>query len=277
MNPEDTPPSADSAGPSTSRTLEKGLRLLGLFDAEHPQWSLRELREATGESKTTVLRLTKTLETLGYLARDPRTGRLRLGAGILKLSYVNSIHNELVRLAVPHMRRLSEVANQPIDLTVRIEQDSFMTLYDVAPRFVRPQAPVGRIIHPGLTTAASKIFTAFQPEETWDSVLAEVVRPLTERTITDTNQLREQLVRARWEGVAFDIGESSTELAGVGAPVFGPEGDVIAVISVVAPVERSGSVEMAEYANVARDGAANLSQELGAPLDRVAFLRNRQS
>ena len=275
MNPEDSAPTADSAGSSTSRTLEKGLRLLGLFDAEHQQWSLRELREASGESKTTVLRLTKTLEGLGYLVRDPRTGRLRLGASILKLSYVNSIHNELVRLAVPHMRGLSETTNQPIDLAVQIERDSFMTLYDVAPRFVRPQAPVGRTIHPGLTTAASKVYAAFQPEETWDDILAEVVRPLTERTITDLKQLREQLVRARQKGVAFDIGESSIELAGVGAPVFGVDGAVVAVISVVAPVERSGSAEVAGYADAVRDAAADLSEELGAPLERVAFLRNR--
>jgi IclR family acetate operon transcriptional repressor len=252
------------------------LRLLGLFDAEHQQWSLRELREATGESKTTVLRLAKTLEGLAYLARDPRTGRLRLGASVLKLSYVNSIHNELVRLAVPHMRKLSETTNQPIDLMVQIERDSFMTLYDVAPRYVRPQAPVGRTTHLGLTTAASKICAAFQREETWGAILAEVVRPLTERTITDVKELREQLVRARHEGVAFDIGESSIELAGVGAPVFGFDGTVIAVISVVAPIERSGPAEMAGYADAVRDVAADLSEELGAPLERVAFLRNRR-
>ena len=277
MKSEESSPPGDSAASSTSRTLEKGLRLLGLFDAEHPQWSLKELREATGESKTTVLRLTKTLEALGYLARDARTGRLRLGAGVLKLSYVNSTNNELVRVAVPHMRRLSETTNQPVDLTVQIEQNSFMTLYDVTPRFVRVQAPIGRITHPGLTTAASKIFTAFQPEETWGDVLACVVEPLTQRTITDPKQLREQLVRATQEGVAFDIGESSNELAGVGAPVFGFEGDVVAVISIVAPIERSGSPELSDYANTVRDIAADLSQELGAPFERVAFLRNRFS
>jgi hypothetical protein len=61
------------------------------------------------------------------------------------------------RTAVPHMRRLSETTNQPIDLMVQIERDSFMTLHDVAPRFVRPQAPVGRTTHLSLTTTASKI------------------------------------------------------------------------------------------------------------------------
>lgn len=264
-----------SAGRSISRTLEKGLKLLALFDAQHPQWSLRELREATGEPKTTVLRLVKTLEDLGYLARDQRSGRLRLGPTMLRLSYVNSAHNELVRVAVPHMRRLCEITNQPIDLTVKIDQESIMTLYDATPRFVRPQAPVGRIARPGLTTAASKIFAAFQPEETWDAILADAMRPLTDRSITDPALIREQLLRVRLEGVAYDIGESSVELAGVGAPVFGPEGDVSAVLSVVAPIEQAGSEELAGYANAVRGVAADLSQELGAPLQLAAFLRNR--
>lgn len=275
MAEPETVPQADVAPGSTSRTLEKGLRLLGLFDAEHQQWGLRELREATGEPKTTVLRLTKTLEKLGYLARDPHTGRLRLGPSMLKLSYVNSPHNELVRLAVPHMRRLSEVTSQPVDLTVQIDRRSLMTLYDVAPRFLRPQAPIGRITHPELATAAHKIFTAFGPQESWDEVIVEVKRPLTEHSPTEAARLREQLLCVREEGAAFDIGESSMELIGVGAPVFGLDGDVCAVLSVVSPIEHFGPAEKIAYANAARSVGADLSEELGAPLERVAFLRNR--
>jgi DNA-binding IclR family transcriptional regulator len=276
QQPQDIPAAAP-AGPRTSRTLEKGLLLLDLFDVEHQQWSLRELREATGESKTTVLRLTKTLEGLGYLARDERSGKLRLGAGIAKLSYVNLSHNELVPVAVPYMRRLSEETNEPVDLAVEVEQDSLMTLYDVTPRFLRQRPSIGRITHPGLTTAAGKIFLAFRPEQTWDEVLAQPVQPLTEQTITDATVLREQLLRARQEGVAFDSAESSVELGGVAVPVFGLDGSVRAVMSVVSAIEQFGPQEMADNADAARQVAADLSEELGAPVERVAFLRNRRS
>ncbi len=122
------------------------------------------------------MRLTKTLEKLGYLARDPHTGRLRLGPSMLKLSYVNSPHNELVRLAVPHMRRLSEVTSQPVDLTVQIDRRSLMTLYDVAPRFLRPQAPIGGSLTPSLRRRHINLH-AFGPQESWDEVIVEVKRP----------------------------------------------------------------------------------------------------
>jgi DNA-binding IclR family transcriptional regulator len=277
MKPDANSTEAAPAGPRISRTLEKGLLLLGLFDAEHQQWSLRELREATGESKTTVLRLTKTLEGLGYLARDPHSGKLRIGTSIVKFSYVNLCHNELVPVAVPYMRRLSEATNEPVDLTVEIEQGSIMTLYDVTPRCLRQGPSIGRITHPGLTTAAAKVFMAFRPEGTWDEVLAQPVQPATQLTITDPNQLREQLLRVRQEGVAFDHAEANAELGGVAVPVFGFDGSVRAALSVVSPIEQFGPREMADHADAAREVAAELSEELEAPVERVAFLKNRRS
>ena len=174
-----------SGGPRTLRTLEKGLQLLSLFDIEHQQWTLRELREATGESKTNVLRVTKTLEGLGYLVRDPATRKLRLGPSIVRLSYVTLSHSELVRAAVEPMRRLSERLRETLDLMVEIELGSLMSLYDMTPRFLRTPPSIGRIVPCGVTTAASKIFVAFRPEETWDEILLQLVRPFTDRTILD--------------------------------------------------------------------------------------------
>ena len=51
-----------------TRTLEKGLFLLSLFDAEHPEWSLRELRERANLPKATARRLVKTLEAASWVA-----------------------------------------------------------------------------------------------------------------------------------------------------------------------------------------------------------------
>ncbi len=264
-----------SGGPRTLRTLEKGLQLLSLFDIEHQQWTLRELREATGESKTNVLRVTKTLEGLGFLVRDPATRKLRLGPSIVRLSYVTLSHSELVRTAVEPMRKLSESVKETVDLMVEIELGSLMSLYDMTPRFLRTPPSIGRIGQTGLATAASRIFIAFRPEETWDEILPLLVRPFTDRTILDIEQLRQQLASIRRDGVAFERGEWSVELCGVAAPIFGSDGAVRASLSVVSPVEQTGPEKMAQHADAVRETAAEISQELGAPVERVAFLRNR--
>jgi len=261
----------------TSRTLEKGLRLLGLFDVDHQEWTLRGLREATGESKTTVLRLVKTLESLGYLTRDGRTGKYRLGASIAKLTYVIFPHSELVRVAAPFMRRLSEQTNETVDIMVEIEPGAVMSLYDSTTRFLRTQSSIGKVLRPGLSQAGIKVLVAFRPEETWQATIAESVIRHTDRTITDPEELRRQLMRAREEGVAYDLGEWSTELAAVAAPVFGADGNLRAALSVISPVERFNEEVRARHADLVREAAADISRELGAPLERVAFLRNRSA
>ncbi len=257
------------------RTLEKGLQLLSLFNVDHQTWSARELREATGESKTTVLRLTKTLESVGYLARDPQSGRFRLGTSVAKLAYVNLSHIELVRVAAPFMRELSRQTNETVDIMVEIDDHSVMSIHEVTPRFLPSPSNVGKILDLGLSTAGTKVFAAFRPEESWDVALARSVRPFTERTITDPAVLRKQLVKVREEGVAFELGEWSAELGAVGAPVFGADGRVRAALSVVSPVERFGPEQMAFHAHAARETAAELSRALGASIEKVAFLKNR--
>ena len=265
-------PSRDS---SVLLTVEKTLRLLNLFDVEHQQWSIRELREATGESKTNILRITKTLEKLEYLERDPANGKLRLGTSVTKLSYVTLGHSELVLEAAPMMRRLCESTRQTVSLIVEIAPASVMLLYHVTLRFMPALRPTGGVVRPGLTSAASKVLLAFRPEATWDAVLAEPIQPRTERSIIDAAELRAQLLRARHEAIAFEFGEWNVELGGVSAPVFGPDGNVRAAMSIVAPIGECAPRAMDHRAGALRKVAADLSEQLGAPLDRVALLRNR--
>ena len=80
-----------------TRTLEKGLFLLGLFDADHPEWTLRELRERAGLPKATTRRLMKTLEAANWVAYDPDSGKYHLGSSALRTLYLALSHSELVR------------------------------------------------------------------------------------------------------------------------------------------------------------------------------------
>jgi hypothetical protein len=52
---------------------------------------------------------------------------------------------------------------------------------------------------------------------------------------------------------------------------------VRASLSVASPVELTGPEKMAEHADAVSETAAEISRELGAPVERVAFLRNRRS
>ena len=251
-----------------SLTLEKGLRVLSLFDVEHQQWTLRELREEIGESKTVVVRLVKTLEGLGFLERDPENGEYYLGSTVAKLAYASQSQDALARIAQPLMRRLSEMTGETVLLDVETEPGWPMILSVVTARFLVPMFQIGRPARPGLRSAAGKLFVAFRDETTWASFLADAAN---DDPRAGPDELREQLIRARHDGVAFEL--DNREIRAVASAVFGPDGRVRTSLSVITPIERFGPTEMRSQAACAKEIAAGLSQRLGAPSERVAFLR----
>jgi len=62
-----------------SKTIEKGLLILSLFDRDHSKRSLSEISQITGINKTSVFRFVNTLVELGYLRKNSSNRLIRLG------------------------------------------------------------------------------------------------------------------------------------------------------------------------------------------------------
>lgn len=245
-----------------TRTLEKGLFLLGLFDVEHPEWTLRELRERAGLPKATTRRLMKTLEASNWVAYDAKAGTYHLGSAVLRALYLATSHNELVRIAHPFLVRLEEETNETSCLTVWTEQGAL--IIDTVPttRPFRPRTWVGMLLS-GTGSADAQVLVAFGSEHTRESMLACRQEARTERTITEPGALRERLAMVRREGVAVEREEWLQGAAGVAAPVFDQNGELRAAVSLVPPIERFSDSEVRDYVAAVRRTAGELSAELG--------------
>ena len=68
-----------------SMNLARGMQVLRAFSVREPLLGNRELADRTGLPKPTISRLTYTLTLLGYLSRDTRLKKYRLGTGVLSL------------------------------------------------------------------------------------------------------------------------------------------------------------------------------------------------
>src|SRR6202043_681691 len=83
------PPSVAAPEPSERpgyrvEALAKGLRILSLFDEQHPTWRVTDLVAATGLPMPTVYRVVMTLASEGYLDHLP-SGDYRPGVRTLTL------------------------------------------------------------------------------------------------------------------------------------------------------------------------------------------------
>ena len=245
-----------------TRTLEKGLFLLGLFDADHPEWTLKELRERSGLPKATTRRLMKTLEAASWVAYDPTSGKYHLGSSALQALYLALSHSELVRLAHPFLVRLTEETSESSSLAVWTDQGPL--IIDTVPtaRVFKPTTYAGMLLQ-GHASADAQVLIAFGSEHTERSVLANPRERRTSYTVVDPEALKEKWSLIRREGVAFDWMEWNEDAPAVAAPVFDLNRELRASLSVVAPPERATEEQMRSYAAAVKRAAAELSKALG--------------
>jgi DNA-binding IclR family transcriptional regulator len=244
------------------RTLSKGLRVLGLFDEQHREWTLDQLAEASGMPRATAHRMARTLEEARYLVLDPETNRYHLGPAMLRGMYLSTGFSDLVRVARPYLESLSRETGESVTLAVDVDGVAVgVDMVDTSRPFKRRMA-LGTIIG-DLANSSGKIFCAFRPPEERQRILSSPHPQLTQFTITDPVKLAEELDRVRQAGLAFDMEERDLGTCAVTAGVRDQSGDLIASISVVVPTGRFGPEERTKYAEAVRSCCAALSAFLG--------------
>ncbi len=255
------PAEAEPTGAPT-RTLEKGLFLLGLFDHDHPEWSLRELRERAGLPKATARRLMKTLEASHWVEYDAEAGKYHLGSAVLKALYLATSHSELVRIIHPYLVSLMEETTETSMISVWTDQGALILDTVPTPRTFRSLTFNGMLLE-GVASADAMALIAFGPEENWDRILAKPIRAKTVRTVTDPQALREKWSAIRREGVAYDWLEWNIDAPAVAVPLFDRRGHLRGALSIVVPIERASEETMHNLAAVLTRAAREIAQRLG--------------
>ena len=97
--------------------LERGLRMLQLFDRNHKLLTAAEMARALAIPRSTAFRLAQTLEFLGFLERDG--DRYRVGPAVLRLGFEYIASLEVTELARPLIERLRDATDLSAQLVIR--------------------------------------------------------------------------------------------------------------------------------------------------------------
>ena len=227
------------------RAVERAMQILSAFDGEHAYRGVSEIAHATGLHKATAHRIMMTLLNGGFLERAPDGERFRLGIRVVELGLGALRGLDLRRAAYPYMEQLVERFNETCDLGVF---DGGRVLYiEVvhSEHSLTIAARVGRRL-PAHCTASGRVFLAFLPPEVVEPVLSGPLEACTSRTIASPAKLREELEATRRRGYAVDDEEFEEGIRAVSAPIRDISGNVIAALSMPAPVYRMPSERMRE-------------------------------
>lgn len=258
--------------------MVRGLTLLLALGEQESGMTLTELSGAADLPKPTTLRLLRTLEEFGFVARHE--GVYRVGHQCLTLGNLYRFDADLHHRALPVMERVMKEVQEVVQLGTLSEQ---RVLYLER---VEPQRSVALVLsRPGSTrpaycTALGKAMLAHLPEDAFrEHLLAAVgLGALTPMTITTREGLLEELEKTRERGYAVDDGECDEEIGCVAAPILDVEERAVAALSVSAPRFRLAAERRATVGTLLMEAAREIApvaagrKEAATGLGRIKFL-----
>ncbi|MFD5746463.1 IclR family transcriptional regulator [Streptomyces sp. NPDC127033] len=212
------------------RSVRRALDILTLLTEDRPVVSLREITEATGLPKTTVLRLVHTLEQSGLLWSAE--GGYTAGPGLWRWAHLARRQWEVTRGTRALMRELADRTRETVNVFVAHDLRRVCVAHEESPHPLRHVIDVGDE-QPLWAGASSKILLGDAP----DALLRRVAlaSPDGEPAMA---RLRTAAQEARRRGYAVSSGEWDDGLTAVAVPVTGRSGAVIASLSLSGPSQR---------------------------------------
>ena len=225
--------------------LDKAAAILNTLEAG--PHSLAELVAATGIARPTAHRLAVALEFHRYVARD-LSGRFVLGPRASELGAAAG-EDRLLAAAAPALAALRDATGESAQLYKR--QGDQRICVAVAERLsgLRDSVPVGAALTMQAGSAA-QILLAWEDSEQ------------IHRGVANARFTAAQLAADRRRGWAQSVGEREAGVTSVSAPVRGPNGKVIAAVSISGPIERLGRQPGRVHAAAVVATAARLSEYL---------------
>jgi len=254
----------DAKRATGSQSLERGLAILEMIEAEGADVGVRELARRLQLSPTIVQRLVSSLAGRGYIEKNVDTSRYRLGhralalgaAGEQAFDYVVTTRRELEKLA--HDHRLNGFLS-----VLRAGR----AIYLLA---VEAEGPIAIKVRPGSamplhSTSAGKVLLASLSDDEARKILGTRKLPaITPHTITDPAALVASLGKVRRQGFATVVEENIPGVLSVGAPIRDRAGRVVAALSTAFPKYLDAGLNLHRVESLVKDAAIRISQTLGA-------------
>jgi DNA-binding IclR family transcriptional regulator len=236
----DPEPVSEASEQQGVRSVQRALDILTLLTDDRPTVTIREIVEATGLAKTTVIRLVSTLEQSGLLWAT--ASGYMAGPGLWRWAHLAASSWELPPETRRMMRELAARQRETVNMYVTRD------IYRVCIAQQESPQPLRHVVHVGdelplWAGATAKVLL----RDATDALLQRIARS-SPYGPGHVRQLREWIDEAANQGYAVSHGERDEGLSAVAAPILGRSGAVVAAIGLSGPTLRFTDDRIAEFA-----------------------------
>lgn len=122
--------------------LQRGLSILGLFNARERLLAMGEMAERLGVSTSALYRIVQTLVDMGYLQKVGRHA-FELGPQVIRDGFAYLASRDIVEVAMPHLNALRDRTSLSCHLSIREHTDSLYLYRAFAPQRLTVNIPIG--------------------------------------------------------------------------------------------------------------------------------------
>jgi DNA-binding IclR family transcriptional regulator len=245
----------------TIKMVDRALTVLDKLRIERKCLGVNEIAKDCGFNPSTTFRILKTLEMNGWVFQCS-DGCYIAGEKLSFLLEKNNLYLALKDVAFFVMERYTRKHNQAMNLTVRegarcyiLQQSRTKNLMDYIPPLYTDL--------PYYASAGGKILLSDLPRSVVDEIiLSREMLPLTRHTITETEQLLQELRTVAKQGYAIDFKEAGENGSCIAVPVNDCEGNTIAALSFSGFIGTADRTELLQYVPSLTEASTEISQSL---------------
>lgn len=241
------------------QSVDRAVSILQVL-ARHGSARVTDIAAELDVHKSTVSRLLATLEARGLVEQSSARGSYVLGDGVTRIAAGAARRHGLAPLSRPVCTELAEAVGETV--TVTIPDDGAVLSIDqvMGSQVVTSVNWIGRR-SPLHATSSGKLFLATRP----DVAFADDLPAYTPATLTDPQQLADELERIRKRDYAVSDEEQEVGLRAVSAPIRDLDGEVVAALTISGPVFRMTPEAIDGHLPHLRAAADRISERNGHP------------
>jgi len=243
------------------RVLNKAVRIIDLLAASRQGLRLTQVADSLRLDKATVLRILRALEDHSLVRRDPQSCFF-IGNRILWWEAYQRQNLDFLATVRSTLERLRELTSETATFSVLISDR--MVVVDQATSFQVTSTRFGLgTSAPLIVGASGKVVLAYMDRKAQEKFLKEAASNNSQGSGPQKRKrLEAELEQCRKRGVAVTRGERDSNTTSVAAPILGPAGEVLGVISVNGPSGRLASSRVKEITPLLLEELARLTVQI---------------